>query len=86
MVYLYVPGEPASNPQVQGLEGFSAYLTVFHEIVLHPGDQYTLNPDTLHWFRAGDRGAVLSEFSTTSTDDHDVFTDPRINRFTKIDG
>jgi D-lyxose ketol-isomerase len=41
-------------------------------------------PDTLHWFRAGDEGAVVSEFSTTSTDDQDIFTDPRINRFTKI--
>ena len=85
-VYLYVPGEPAPNPQVQGLEGYSDYLTVFHEIVLHPGDQYTLQPDTLHWFRSGDKGAVVSEFSTTSTDDQDLFTDPLINRFTKIEG
>jgi D-lyxose ketol-isomerase len=83
-VYLYVSGEKNSNPQLQGLEDHKEYLKVAHEIVLNPGDQYTLDPDTLHWFRAGSKGAVVSEFSTTSTDGADVFTDPRINRFTKI--
>jgi D-lyxose ketol-isomerase len=50
------------------------------EHVLGPGDQYTIPPDTLHWFRAGDEGAVVSEFSTQSRDDLDVFTDPRVVR------
>jgi D-lyxose ketol-isomerase len=50
------------------------------EIVLRPGDQHTILPDTLHWFRAGDEGAVVSEFSTQSRDELDVFTDPRIVR------
>ena len=50
------------------------------EIVLRPGDQFTIPPNTLHWFQAGDDGAVVSEFSTRSTDEHDVFTDPRITR------
>ena len=50
------------------------------ELVLRPGDQCTIPPDTLHWFRAGDAGAVVSEFSTQSRDEADVFTDPRIVR------
>ena len=50
------------------------------EIVLGPGDQWTIPPDTLHWFQAGDDGAVVSEFSTRSRDETDVFTDPRIVR------
>ena len=50
------------------------------ELVLRPGDQYTIPPDTLHWFRAGDEGAVVSEFSTQSRDELDVFSDPRIVR------
>ena len=50
------------------------------ELVLRPGDQCTIPPDTLHWFRAGDEGAVVSEFSTQSRDEADVFTDPRIVR------
>jgi D-lyxose ketol-isomerase len=48
--------------------------------VLRPGDQYTIPPDTLHRFRAGEEGAVVSEFSSTSRDDLDVFTDPQIVR------
>lgn len=83
-VYLYVSGEQCSTTQLHGLERYRKYLTVFHEIVLNPGEQYTLQPDTLHWFRAGSEGAVISEFSTTSTDGQDIFTDPRINRFTKV--
>jgi D-lyxose ketol-isomerase len=50
------------------------------EIVLRPGDQFTIPPDTLHWFRAGDDGAIVTEFSTRSRDELDVFTDPRIVR------
>jgi D-lyxose ketol-isomerase len=50
------------------------------EIVLHPGEQFTIPPDTLHSFQAGDDGAIVSEFSTRSTDENDVFTDPRITR------
>ena len=50
---------------------------------LHPlgeGEQYTIPPDTVHWFKAGPDGAIVSEFSSTSRDDLDVFTDPAITR------
>jgi D-lyxose ketol-isomerase len=50
------------------------------QLQLRPGDQYTIPPDTQHWFRAGDEGAVVSEFSSASRDELDVFTDPRIVR------
>jgi len=50
------------------------------EMVLGPGEQFTIPPDTLHWFRAGDEDAIVSEFSTRSRDESDVFTDPRIRR------
>lgn len=49
-------------------------------ILLGPGEQYTIPPNTLHSFEAGDGGAIVSEFSTTSRDALDVFTDPRIVR------
>ena len=58
--------------------------TNFHEIVLRPGDQYTIPPNTWHWFQAGDEGAIVSEFSSTSRDESDVFTDPRIKRMPEI--
>jgi D-lyxose ketol-isomerase len=54
-------------------------------IMLGPGDQYTIPPDTRHWFRAGAEGAVVSEFSSTSRDDLDVFTDPAIERAPRVE-
>jgi D-lyxose ketol-isomerase len=50
------------------------------EIVLSPGEQFTIQPDTQHWFQAGADGAVVSEFSTRSRDEFDVFSDPLIVR------
>ena len=52
----------------------------YGEIDLRPGDQFTIPPDTLHWFRAGPEGAIVTEFSTRSRDEYDVFTDPQIVR------
>jgi D-lyxose ketol-isomerase len=54
------------------------------ELVLRPGEQFTIPPDTLHSFRAGPEGAVVSEFSSTSRDELDVFTDPAIRRSTVV--
>lgn len=79
-VYLYVEGEATKEPKAVAPRGREPYFTVWHEIVLRPGDQYTLMPDTLHWFQAGPEGAVISEFSTQSHDETDVFTDPEIVR------
>jgi len=79
-VYLYVPSEPSAQPRGKPPVGDEAYYTVFHEVVLKPGEQYTLAPGTKHWFQAGPGGAIVSEFSTTSRDELDVFTDPRIVR------
>ena len=82
-LYLYVPGEPAENCRARVPEKYKPYLTVWKEIVLRPGDQYTLKPDTKHWFQAGNEGAVVSEFSSTSLDEVDKFTDPRVQRIGK---
>jgi D-lyxose ketol-isomerase len=56
-----------------------------HEVILYPGEQYTLTPNTKHWFQAGPEGAVVSEFSTKSRDEADIFTDENIQRMTKIE-
>ncbi|NLW89867.1 MAG: D-lyxose/D-mannose family sugar isomerase [Clostridiaceae bacterium] len=79
-VFLYVPGERTPDPKGRVPEDKAAFFTVWHEIVLRPGEQYTLMPDTLHWFQAGPEGAIVSEFSTQSHDETDVFTDPEIIR------
>ena len=82
-VFLYVPGD-SDGVACKPPAGREAACTVGHEIELNPGDQYTIGPNTLHWFQAGDEGAVVSEFSTRSTDEDDIFTDPEIARVTKL--
>ena len=82
-VYLYVEGE-GDKDKIEGKIP-STDVSVFHEVVLNPGEQYTIYPETLHWFQAGEGGAVISEFSTRSTDETDKFTDKRIARETKIE-
>ena len=81
-VYFYVDGEPTQNPAVSPPAGV---YTAFHEIVLTAGMQYTLLPNTKHWFKAGPEGAVVSEFSTSSYDECDIFSDPAISRIPEID-
>jgi D-lyxose ketol-isomerase len=84
-VYLYVPGTPTKNPQARVPADKNDAFTVWHEVILKPGEQYTLIPDTLHWFQGGPEGAVVSEFSTKSRDEADFFTDEEINRITKVE-
>ena len=55
------------------------------ELQLGPGEQFTIPPDTLHWFQAGAEGAVVTEFSSTSRDDLDVFTQFIPEMLTHID-
>lgn len=84
-LYIYVPGEPTANPQAKVPESYAPYLTAKKEIVLRRGEQYTLPPNTPHWFQAGDKGAIVSEFSSASVDESDIFTDPRVRRVPTIE-
>ncbi|MCX8064314.1 MAG: D-lyxose/D-mannose family sugar isomerase [Candidatus Hydrogenedentes bacterium] len=79
-VYLYTEGEHTLNPKAVVPEDSKKFFTVWKEIILTPGEQYTIPPNTLHWFQAGPEGAIVSEFSSTSRDEMDIFTDPRIIR------
>jgi len=79
-VYLYVEGAPTAMPQAQPPAGRESTYTVWHEVVLRPGEQFTIMPNTLHWFQGGPEGAIVSEFSTRSRDEFDIFTDPEIRR------
>jgi D-lyxose ketol-isomerase len=75
-----VDGEPGKEETFRVRRGVVNLHVDGKEIVLREGEQYTIWPDTLHWFQAGDEGAIVSEFSTRSSDDRDVFTDPRVVR------
>jgi len=80
-VYLYIEGEKTKN--IKAIIPNEHY-TVFYEIILHEGEQYTLPPNTLHWFQSGNNGAIVSEFSTSSYDEFDVFTNPFVGRSTVV--
>jgi D-lyxose ketol-isomerase len=84
-VWLYVEGPRTTNIKAKVPEASKSYYSVFHEIVLRPGEQYTIPPNTRHWFQGGPDGAVVSEFSSSSHDDSDVFTNPDIRRDTVIE-
>lgn len=76
-----VDGDPGKEETFRCRAG-SVHLWIdgHGEVLLLPGEQFTIPPDTLHRFRAGAEGAIVSEFSTRSRDNTDVFTDPRIRR------
>jgi D-lyxose ketol-isomerase len=76
-----VDGEPGKEETFRVRRGsVRLWVDGDGEVVLGPGEQHTIPPDTLHRFRAGDEGAIVSEFSTRSRDELDVFTDPRVRR------
>ena len=64
--YVYIEGEPTADPVCQPPKGCEEWYTVWHQVVLRPGQQLTMTPDTRHWFQAGPEGAVVSEFSPTA--------------------
>jgi len=76
-----VDGDPGKEETFRVRRGIvHLHIEGVGDILLAPGEQYTIPPNTLHSFEAGADGAIVSEFSTTSRDALDVFTDPRIAR------
>jgi mannitol-1-phosphate 5-dehydrogenase len=85
-VFMVLPGKGDAARAAQINPGGPGTATTVNQIYhLRQGDQITLPPDTKHWFVAGAKGAVVSEFSTRSRDDADIFTDPAIVRV-PVDG
>jgi D-lyxose ketol-isomerase len=77
-------GTPGKEETFRCRRGLVTLRVDGREIVLRPGEQFTIPPDTLHSFRAGPDGAVVTEFSSTSRDELDVFTDPNVRRETVV--
>ena len=82
-VYFYVPGEDNFKEGFI-VEGKQDCYTMRNEVVMKPADQITLAPGVKHWFQARDEGAVMYSFSTIARDALDGFTDPNIERITKV--
>jgi len=77
-------GGPGKEETFRCRRGLVTLLVDGRELVLRPGEQFTIPPDTLHSFRAGPDGAVVTEFSSASRDELDVFTDPAVRRATVV--
>jgi D-lyxose ketol-isomerase len=84
ILYLYTPGEPTLDPRAVPPAHRAHTYTVWHETILAPGKQLTCPPGTFHWFQAGPKGAVAWSFSSRATDVQDVFTDPDVQRVTRV--
>ena len=82
-VYFYVPGEDTFKEGFI-VEGKDDCYTMRNEIVMKSCDQIILPPGEKHWFQARNEGAVMYSFSTIARDALDQFSDPKIERITKI--
>ncbi len=82
--FVYTLGEESPNTHHRLPPEDHSILPVRMVDVLRHGGQLTVPPEKLHWFRAGPEGAVVSEFSTRSRDEFDLFTDARIRRLPVI--
>ena len=73
---IYVPGE-VNNPDISIPKGKEKYYSVFHQIVLNAGDQYSIPPNTQHWFQGGPDGAVTMTIQNRVDETRNVFLDPQ---------
>lgn len=81
---MFVPGEPTVNPTYKIPEDQRPYTAVSHE-VFGTRVGHHLAADTPHSVVAGPKGLLVIEFSLTSRDPLDVFTNPNIERITRIE-
>ncbi len=74
-VYGYRQGVPSAGARERIPRGEDHSFMSRHEVLLGPGEQWTLEPHEKHWFVAGPEGAVALEISSTVRDSHDRLTD-----------
>ena len=53
-LYCMLKAKTTKKPKATPPENRKEHYTVWHEIVLKPGDQFTIPPLTWHWFQGGD--------------------------------
>lgn len=57
-------------------KGKDDFYTARKEILLNAGEQYSVEPGIIHWFQAGDKGAVALAFQNRVNEDYNIFYDP----------
>jgi D-lyxose ketol-isomerase len=81
---LFLPGPPTTHPAHQPPASRVAFVTARREVRLSPGVGCHLDANTAHSVVAGPNGLVVLEFSLTSRDPLDIYTDPSVRRITEI--
>jgi D-lyxose ketol-isomerase len=82
-LYLCAEG-PDTLQNCRIVPGKAAAYTARCESVFDPGDTRTFQPGERHWFQGGPDGVVLYSFSSVVRDALDGFSDPAIQRSTRI--
>ncbi len=77
--YAYGKGKPTENIKAKIPEGKEKYFTSRNEVILNPGDQYTIKLHEKHWWQAGPEGVVALEVSSTSRDLFDNYSDDTLD-------
>lgn len=72
---VYVRGDP-SGPSPRIPAGKEAYYTARQGLALEVGEQFTVPPNTEHWFQASDQGAVCLAFQNRVDELKNRFYDP----------
>ena len=72
---VYVEGEQ-NNTKIKIPYNKDLYYTSRHEIHLNTGEQYSVKPNTKHWFQAGSQGSVNIAFQNRVNEDYNIFYDP----------
>lgn len=65
--------------------GKEGVYSLRHEVVLGPAGSRTFQPGEKHWFQGGPEGVVVYSFSSVVRDALDGFTDPAVERITRIE-
>jgi len=74
-VYLYTEGEQFDKIHAKIPRGKDADFTVFHEIIIEPGQQLEIPADTRYWMQGSlEAGAVILELSGPYNPAQDIFT------------
>jgi len=72
---VYVEGDQ-NKPYIKIPSKKEPYYTSRYEIHLGLGEQYSVKPNTKHWFQAGPKGSVNIAFQNRVNEDFNLFYDP----------
>ena len=73
---VYIRGK-SSNPDMLVPAGKDPFYTARQEILLNPGEQYTVPPGIEHWFQGGPEGSVNICFQNRVDENQNRFWDPK---------